>query len=308
MSTSSTFPEANIAKGVALLLIATATFGFQDVLTKLVVQNISAFQLVMIRYWAFTLFSLWLVMRQGPLRRAFSSASPRLQIARGVLLFVDILLYAEALKTVALGDLSAITMTYPLMVTLFAIPILGERVGIFRIAAVLVGFAGALIIIRPGFITIEIGVIYGLLSSAAYALYLVFTRKVARQDSTTTSIFYVGIVGLVISTGLGIFHWQPLSITDALTVGGVCITMCIGHGLVMASMRYAPASVLQPFNYFSLPWAITLGFLVFGTMIEGFALIGALIIVCAGLVVMWRERHMARKARFNPASPTRPST
>src|SRR5690606_33529911 len=186
-------------------------------------------------------------------------------------------------------------MTYPLMVTLFAIPFLGERVGPFRAGAVVVGFIGAMIILRPGFATVEIGVIYGLLSSAAFALYLVFTRKVATVDSTTTSIFYVGMVGLVMTTAVGMFHWQPMRVEDTLIVSGLCVTMCVAHGLVMASMRFAPASVLQPFNYFSLPWAITLGFVVFGTMIDGFALAGAAVIVVAGLVVMWRERRLALK-------------
>lgn len=308
MTTASNAVETNIGKGVALLLAATAIFGIQDVLTKIVVQNYSAFQIVMIRYWAFALFSLWLVARRGPIRNAFASSAPRWQIARGVLLVIDIWFFTEALRTIPLGDLGAIIMTYPLMVTVFAIPFLGERVGPFRIGAVLAGFIGALVILRPGFATIEIGVVYGLLSSAAFALYLVFTRKVATLDSTTTSVFYVGIVGLVMTTAVGIFHWQPMRFADALTVAGLCITMCIAHGLLMTAMRFAPASVLQPFNYFSLPWAITLGFLVFGTMIEGFALLGAAIIVAAGLAVMWRERRRAAAARLSAAGPMRPST
>ncbi len=308
MTTVTQHAEASIGKGVALLLAATVVFGIQDVLTKILVQNYSVFQVVMIRYWAFALFSIWLVMRRGPLRNAFTSAAPFWQIARGVLLVLDIWLFTEALRTVPLGDLSAIIMTYPLMVTLFAIPVLGERVGLFRAGAVILGFIGALIILRPGFASIEVGVVIGLLSSAAFALYLTFTRKVATLDSTTTSIFYVGIVGVVMTTAVGVFHWQPMRTEDVLIVAGLCVTMCIAHGFVMASMRYAPASVLQPFNYFSLPWAITLGFFVFGTMIEGFALIGALIIVAAGLAVMWRERRLAIKARLNAVSPTRPST
>ncbi|WP_196257928.1 DMT family transporter [Pelagibacterium limicola] len=308
MNTAPFAAQTNVGKGVAFLLIATAVFGIQDVLTKILVQDYSAFQIVMIRYWAFALFSFWLVMRQGPIRRAFASSAPFWQIARGILLVLDIWLFTEALKTVPLGDLGAIIMTYPLLVTLFAIPFLGERVGPFRAGAVLAGFAGAMIILRPGFAAVEIGVIYGLLSAATFALYLVFTRKVAAVDSTTTSIFYVGAVGLAMTTAVGLFHWQPMRIEDILAVSGLCVTMCIAHGLVMVSMRYAPASVLQPFNYFSLPWAITLGFVVFGTIIEGFALLGAIVIVCAGLAVMWREQQLARRARLSAAASAQPST
>lgn len=285
-------PETNVGKGVFLLLTAMLIFGVQDALSKILVETYSPFQIVMIRYWAFTAMSLWLVMRRGSITRAFQSRAPGWQLARGLLLFADIWLYTEALKTVPLGDIGAIIMIYPLLVTVFAIPFLGEKVGLFRMAAVVAGFVGTLIIVRPGFASVEIGTILALLSAATYALYLVFTRKVSHQDSTTTSIFYVAVVGLVLSTGSGLFFWQDMTLNDTLLVVVVCITMCSAHGLVMVAMRFAPASVLQPFNYFSLPWAITLGYLVFGTLIDGFALFGARIIVVAGLVVMWRERQL----------------
>lgn len=285
-------PEANTGKGILLLLSATLIFGVQDALSKILVETYSPMQIVMIRYWAFTAMSLWLVSRRGPLSHAFHSAAPGWQVARGALLLLDIWLYTAALQTVPLGDLGAIIMFYPLLVTLFAVPFLGERVGVFRISAVLAGFVGMLFIMRPGFTAIEIGTIYGLLSAAAYALYLVLTRKVSQVDSTTTSIFYVAIVGLALTTTTGFFFWKDMTLLDSAMMLVVCLTMCVAHGLVMLSLRFAPASVLQPFNYFSLPWAITLGYLVFGTLIDGFALFGATIIVAAGLVVMWRERKL----------------
>lgn len=286
-------PSASIAKGIVFLLAATLIFGIQDVVSKILVASYSPFQIVMIRYWAFFALAVWLVMRNSTLRRAFVSKAVGWQVARGVLLVVDIWFFAEALKTVPLGDIGAINMVYPLLVTVFAIPILGEKVGIFRMSAVLAGFCGAMLIIRPGFITVEIGVIYALLSSAFYASYLVLTRKVSQIDSTTTSLFYVAVVGLALTSATGVFFWQEVAAGDWWLFAVLCVTMCGGHGLVMVSLRYAPASVLQPFNYFSLPWAITLGFVVFGTMIDGFALAGALVIVVAGLVVMWRERRLA---------------
>jgi drug/metabolite transporter (DMT)-like permease len=285
----------NVARGVGLLLAATLIFGVQDVVSKILVASYSPFQIVMVRYWAFFALAVWLVMRNSSLKRAFVSRAVGGQVARGVLLVVDIWFFAEALKTVPLGDIGAINMVYPLMVTVFAIPLLGERVGVFRMSAVAAGFFGAMLIIRPGFATVEIGVIYALLSSAFYALYLVLTRKVSQIDTTTTSLFYVAAVGLALTSGVGVFFWQPMAVEDWGLMAVLCLTMCGGHGLVMVSLRYAPASVLQPFNYFSLPWAITLGFLVFGTMIDGFALAGALVIVAAGLVVMWRERKLAVK-------------
>src|SRR5690606_3228970 len=161
-------PTASVAKGVLFLLAATLIFGIQDVVSKILVATYSPFQIVMIRYWAFFALAVWLGMRNSTLRRAFVSKAVGWQVARGVLLVVDIWFFAEALKTVPLGDIGAINMVYPLLVTVFAIPILGEKVGIFRMSAVLAGFCGAMLIIRPGFITVELGVIYALLSSAFY--------------------------------------------------------------------------------------------------------------------------------------------
>lgn len=306
--------EINLGKGVGFLLTAMVIFGVQDAVSKILVETYSPFQIVMVRYWAFFVLAIWLVVRNSTLRRAFISQAVGWQIARGILLVVDIWFFAEALKTVALGDIGAINMVYPLLVTVFAIPLLGEKVGIVRMSAVLVGFAGALLIIRPGVITVEIGVIYAVLSSTLYALYLVLTRKVSQVDTTTTSLFYVAVVGLVLTTAVGVFFWEPFAVEDLWMVGVLGLTMCGGHGLVMVSLRYAPASVLQPFNYFSLPWAITLGVVVFGTVIDGFALAGGVIIVLAGLAVMWRERQLAVKRplmkgaaiaapRLSPTSP-----
>ncbi|HWJ87141.1 MAG TPA: DMT family transporter [Pelagibacterium sp.] len=292
-SSSANQPTANVPKGILFLLLATLIFGVQDAVAKILVTEYSPLQIVMIRYWAFFVMAVWLVMRNSSLKRAFVSRAVGWQIARGVLLVVDIWLFAEALRTVPLGDIGAINMIYPLLVTVFAIPLLGERVGVFRMTAVLAGFLGAMLIIRPGFITVETGVIFAVLSATCYALYLVLTRKVSQIDSTTTSLFYVGAVGLVLTSAVGVFFWQPIVGMDVWLMVVLCFTTCSGHGLIMLSLRYAPASVLQPFNYFSLPWAITLGFVVFGTMIDGFALAGAGVIVVAGLVVMWRERRLA---------------
>jgi drug/metabolite transporter (DMT)-like permease len=280
----------NVSRGIMLTLISIAVFGVQDAVAKLLVQDYSPFQIVMMRYWAFAAFSLFLAMRQAPLRQALRSNAPVWQVMRGILLIGDIWLFALAIKTVPLAELQAISLIYPLLVTLFAIPILGEKVGIFRIGAVIAGFCGAMVIVRPGGLPIDGGVIYAALASLVYALYIVITRKVAKRDTTATNMIYVGLIGLVLSTGIGVFHWQPMQVKDVALASIVMATTCIGHGLMMKALSMAPASVLQPFNYVSLPWAITLSLLVFGHLIDPISLVGAGIIVAAGFVVMARER------------------
>lgn len=281
----------NLGRAIALTLTTIAVFGIQDAVAKLLVQDYSPFQITMMRYWGFAAFALFMVMRQGPLRQALKSNMPRRQILRGVLLMADIWCFAIALQTVPLGELQAIVIVYPLLVTVFAIPILGEKVGIFRFAAVGAGLAGALIILRPGGVPLDWGVGFALASAIFYALYIVLTRQAAGRDSTSTSLLYGALVGLVLSTGVGIFFWQPMAWIDFALVVVTMITTCAGHGVMVYALTMAPASVLQPFNYFSLPWAIVLSVLIFGQWIDPISLVGAGVIVAAGLVVMARERR-----------------
>jgi drug/metabolite transporter (DMT)-like permease len=279
-----------VGRAIILTLTTIGVFGIQDAFAKTLVQDYSPFQITIMRYWGFAAFALFLVARQAPLRQALHTRAPRLQILRGVLLMADIWFFALALQSVPLGELQAIVIVYPLLVTLFAIPVLGEKVGVFRFAAVGAGFVGALVIMRPGGVPLDWGAGFALASAALYALYIVITRKVAAIDSAATSMTYAALVGLVLSTGVGVFFWQNMGWADLAMVVVVMVTTCAGHGLMTIALSMAPASVLQPFNYFSLPWAIVLSIVVFGQWIDAISLLGAAIIVAAGLVVMARER------------------
>jgi drug/metabolite transporter (DMT)-like permease len=287
----------NVGRGIALTLVAVAIFGVQDTFAKILVQDYSPFQITMLRYWAFGAFSLFLALRQAPLSQAMHSKAPVLQALRGMLLMSDIWLFALAIRTVPLAELQAMSMIYPLLVTLFAIPILGEKVGVFRFVAVAVGFAGALVIIRPGGMSLDWDVGFAIASSVLYAIYVTLTRKVSKLDSTATSMVYVGFIGLVLSSAVGIFYWQPMDWHGVLFAAAVMATTCTAHGLMMVALSLVPASVVQPFNYFALPWAIVLSYTVFGHLIDPISLVGAVIIVGAGLAVMARER--AKRVSIN---------
>lgn len=291
----------NVGLGIGLTILAILIFGLQDAISKHLVQTYSPFQLAMMRFWAFAAFSLWLVSRQAPLRQAFRSRFPMLQVLRGALLVADIWFFAAALRSVPLAELQAITLVYPLMVTLVAIPILGEKVGVFRFTAVSIGFLGALVIVRPGGLPLDWGVAYAVLSASFYAVYIALTRKVSGGDSTATSMVYVGVVGLVLTSGVGIFFWQDMDLPSLGLMGLVMVTSTAAHGIMMVALSKAPASMIQPFNYTALPWGIVLSYLFFGHLIDTISLMGGAVIVGAGLVVMWRERRLARTGR--PLTP-----
>ena len=293
----------NVGRAILLTICTIVVFGIQDVLSKTLVQTYSPFQVTMMRYWGFALFALFLVLRQAPLKQALHSKVPVWQVLRGSLLIIEIWFFALALQSVPLGELQAISLVYPLLVTLFAIPILGEKVGVFRFVAVGIGFAGAMVIVRPGGLPLGWGVLFAMISSTLYSIYIVITRKVSQYDTAATSMAYTGLMGLLLSTAVGVFFWQPMAWSDFAVVVTIMVTSCLGHGLMVFALSMAPASTLQPFNYFSLPWAIFLSALVFGHWIDGISLIGAVIIVGAGLVVMARERMRRVPPTADPTLP-----
>ena len=295
--------QDNVARGIFFALVAILIFSSQDAMSKLLVQSVSPFQMTMMRFWAFGAFSLFLALRKGSLTAALRTRQPLWQVLRGLLLITDIWMYVLSLRTVPLAAVQSITLVYPLLVTLFAIPLLGEKVGVFRLVAVTVGFLGALIIVRPGGVPLDWGVGYAIGSGACYALYIVLTRKVSATDSATTSVVYVGAVGLLVSTAVGVFFWHPLDLTTTLLIGYIMVTGVVAHGMMILALTLAPASTLQPFNYTSLPWSIALAYLIFHEVIDPISLLGAGIIVAAGLVVMTRERIRKIPAAAEAALP-----
>jgi len=295
--------QDNVARGIFFALVAILIFSSQDAMSKFLVQSVSPFQMTMMRFWAFGAFSLFLALRKGSLTAALRTRQPVWQVLRGLLLITDIWMYVLSLRTVPLAAVQSITLVYPLLVTLFAIPLLGEKVGVFRLVAVTVGFLGALIIVRPGGVPLDWGVGYAIGSGACYALYIVLTRKVSATDSATTSVVYVGAVGLLVSTAVGVFFWHPLDLTTTLLIGYIMVTGVVAHGMMILALTLAPASTLQPFNYTSLPWSIALAYLIFHEVIDPISLLGAGIIVAAGLVVMTRERIRKIPAAAEAALP-----
>ncbi|MBE7183410.1 MAG: DMT family transporter [Methylobacterium mesophilicum] len=295
--------RARLRQGILFSLFAIFVFSTQDVATKLLVANHSPFQITMMRFWAFAAMTLVIVARSGGIRAAFASKRPVLQILRPIILVADIWCFAFATFYLPLAELQAIILIYPLLVTVIAVPVLGERVGIFRISAVVVGFLGALLIVRPGGLPLGVGVLFAVIAAVSYALYIVLTRKVSATDSTATSMAYVGAVGFLMTTAVGIFFWQTPDARSLMLLVYIMATSCVAHGLLVVALGMAPASLLQPFNYTALPWGILFGYLVFGQMIDPIGLLGAVIIVGAGIVVLLRERVKRVPVAPDPTLP-----
>ena len=201
-------------------------------------------------------------------------------------------MFASALTTITLAEAHALFAIYPLVVTLLAVPILGERVGWRRIVSVAIGFVGALLIIRPGVIQIEIGTALILLAMLMWCGYQLLTRLLSAREHFETNLLYMALIGSVIvplSPVGGPWIWPTA--TDALWMLALSTTSLIGHMLLVAALTRAPASTLQPFNFSIMVFAIGVGYVAFGDLPDGYTLLGAAIIVSASLYVLARERQ-----------------
>lgn len=284
--------ETNTRLGIWLMIGTSFVFAAQDALSRHLAAEYSVFLVVMIRYWFFAAFVIALaVRRSGSLRKAAATSQPMVQIFRGLLLAGEICVMVLGFTLLGLVESHAIFACYPLLVAALSGPVLGERVGPWRWAAIGVGFVGVLVILRPGHTVFAPAAAIPLLSAFLFALYGLLTRYVARKDTAITSFFWTGTVGAVAMTAVGIWTWEPMTGPDYVMMATLCVTGVAGHFMLIKCYEVAEASAVQPFAYLQMVFAAALGLLVFGEVLEMNVVIGASIVVAAGLFTLWRNRR-----------------
>ena len=285
--------EQNTRLGIWLMVATTFVFALQDGISRHLASEYNVLMVVMIRYWFFAAFVVSVAVRQAGLRAAAATEQPLLQAFRGLLLAAEICVMVLAFVLLGLVESHAVFASYPLLIAALSGPVLGERVGWRRWAAIGVGFLGVLIILRPGFTVFSPAALVPLLSASMFALYGLLTRYVGRRDSTATSFFWTGTVGAVFMTAIGIWFWEPMTAPDWVWMGCLCITGASGHWLLIRTYEVAEASAVQPFAYLQLVFASTIGLTVFGEELAWNVALGASIVIAAGLFTLWRERARA---------------
>ena len=277
--------------GIALMLGAVACFACLDASAKWINRTTDPLQTAAVRYLgSFVLVSLFFNpwSRAGILR----TASLRLQAGRALCLVFATICAFTALKYLRLTEVTSITFASPLVVALLASPILGERIGAHRLAAVLAGFAGVLVVTRPGVGGLHIAALFAVGAACGNALYSITTRLVAGRDSSETTLFYTGLVGSLVFLPITPLVWSwPEAPLTWLLLGALGTFGALGHWLLILAHRRAPASALAPFFYAQLLWATLLGFLVFGETPDRWTLIGGAIVMASGLYLVLRERR-----------------
>ena len=276
--------------GIAFLVLSTGFTALVDTVAKI----LSADQHAMVTVWGYFL-GIFLVLlayagaQRIPLRRLTRTNRRGFQILRAGLLVGTIGTLFAGYKYISLADASAIMFMSPLFITALSVPLLGEYVGPHRWAAVGVGLIGAIIIIRPGDGLTHWAAILPLISALLFAGFQIATRHLAATEDTLVTLFHTAAGGLGWSTALVWLVWTPPSLVVWAVFFGIGFLGVGAHVCIIRAYGEAQASLLAPFNYSKLIWAIALGYLVFGHIPEPHVFAGSGVIVLCGLYVLYRE-------------------
>ncbi|HKS15499.1 MAG TPA: DMT family transporter [Pseudomonas sp.] len=275
--------DRHIRRGVLLCLLSMLVFAAQDGITKFLVKDFPVAQLLMIRYWVFFAFvAIYIAVRSG-FREAARSAYPMFQVVRALLAVAEALLFGWGLRYLGLAESHALFAVFPLITLALARWTLGESVSIRQWAATVLGMIGTLIILRPGADVFNAIALVPLCAALVFAMYNILSRKVGRADTFATNVLYMAIVGVVATSCLGIPAWRSPSLVEWLWLSAYSVAGMAGHLLLIMALAYAPATVLQPFNYTLLMFAAIVGLVVFGEIPGVYTLCGGGVILLAGL-------------------------
>lgn len=279
-----------------MALLATVAYATVDTLSKYQAREYPVGMIVWARYFVplVLLLAVFLPRRgTGMLRTAF----PAVQLARGVLLTAGTIFIVFAYRVMPIAEAQAISFIHPVLLTLLAVIFLGEKVSPLGWAAVLIGFSGVLIIVRPGGGLFTPAAILPLGLAFCFSSYQIFTRLISGKEDSLNSLFCVLLVGSVAMSLALPFSWIDPSPKGLLFFALIGVTSGIGHFSTIKALEYAPASLLAPFAYIQLLWVSILGVLVFGDFPDAVTLVGMGVVVAGGLLVAASRRRQGRGAK-----------
>lgn len=282
-------------RGILITLLAMFLFGLMDAGSKYLSTRYPIVQILWVRY-LFTIPLLLAAMAPRGITSYLHSQRPGLQVARGVLLVVEIGLVIWTFGQLPLADVHAVLALTPLVVTALSVPLLREQVGPRRWAAVAVGFVGVLIVLRPGLGVLHPAALVAVLAVFLYALYQILTKMVGHADAAETSLLWQLVVGALLASLAVPFVWQPPALEHWPMFVAIAVLGGLGHYCMIRAFQLVSAVVIQPFSYTLLPWAVVIGYLGFGDVPDRWTLLGAAVIVGAGSYTAIREHRRRQPA------------
>ncbi len=294
--TGSTSKGTEPMRAILLVVLAVACLSCSDATAKYLGRTLPPAEIAWMRYVVFTALVMPLALRGGSLR-VLRTTRPGVTVVRGLGMLGSALYFIMAMQHLPLAEAAAISFVSPVFVTVLSILLLSEKVGIRRWAALLVGLAGVIIVIRPGADGFQPASLLPILTAFSWALGLVATRKMTVQENPLTTMVWSALTGLIVLTALLPLHaaWPtPWEMLLGVFIG---LVYTLSQWLLILAYRQGEASVLAPFTYVQLIWSTALGFLVFGAVPDHWTFVGTGVIIASGLYTAHRERMRARERR-----------
>jgi len=255
-----------------------------DALAKYLSWSLPVLQITWGRYFftvVFTLSFMLIFFRKN----LVWSKNPKLQLIRGIILLSANILFFYSISVISLAKALTLAFVHPLIVTALSPIFLNEKVGIKRWIAVLMGFIGALIVIRPGFLEFNLASLAAFGTGVFYGFYLMITRKLSDTDNPLLTLLFTGVVGVIIMTSLMPVTWVPPTANQWLMLACIGLVASVAHGFIIVSYKYADASKLAPLGYSEIITNILLGYFIFSDFPDLLTFIGLFIIMISGIYV-----------------------
>ena len=279
-------------QGIWLMVATVMTFAVQDGFSRHLAETYNTLMVVMVRYWVFAAFVMVLALRRPEgLQAAVRSARLSAHMLRAVLLVAEICVIVYGYTLIGLIASQAIFAVCPLLIVALSGPVLGEKLSPQRWFAVGAGCLGVLVILRPGSAVFSWQALLPLASAAMFALYSVLTRLTTRNEPTFPAFFWPPIIGAVMMTGIGMPHWQTVSPLDWVFLITYGLISVLSNWLLQKTYEVAEASAVQPFAYLQIVFVSVIGITVYDEVLLPQVVLGAVIVVLAGLYALLQTRR-----------------
>jgi len=275
-------------KAIIYSLLGWMVLPIMDGFAKYLSADLPILQITWARYF-FTIIFIFPIMFFFYNRQLVWSDKPKLQILRGLILLCANICFFYAISIISLAKALTLAFIAPLIVTAFSPILLGEKVGLRRWTAVIIGFIGSLVVIRPGFLEINFASLAALGTGFMYGFYLIITRKLSTSDNPLLTLLITGLVGGVIVSFIAPFIWVKPTLSQWSMMAAIGVFACIGHLFLILSLKYADASKLAPLGYTEIIPNVIIGYYFFGNFPDNWTFLGLFIIVLSGVYISRRE-------------------
>ena len=280
-------------KAITFNLLAWVMLPIMDGFAKYLSSDLPVLQITWARYFftvAFTLPIMFFFFRKN----LVWTDKPKLQLIRGLILLTANVCFFYSISIISLAKALTLAFIAPLIVTAFSPIFLGEKVGFRRWSAVIIGFIGSMVVIRPGFVEINLASLAALGTGVMYGFYLIITRKLSSSDNPLLTLLLTGVVGAIIISFVMPFVWIKPTLNQWSMMAAIGIFACVGHLFIILSLKYADASKLAPFSYFEIVTNIIIGYYFFSDFPDKWTFLGLIIIIFSGINISRRENIVKR--------------